>query len=99
MAPASNPGETTAQQSTISGTEWLCTGDKMFPAMLSAIDSAERTVFFEMYIYSPAGIGERFREALVRARERGAVVKVLLDALGSLNMPASFWRPLTRVGG
>lgn len=67
--------------------------------MLAAIDSAERSVCLETYIYSPDSLGEKFRESLVRARERGARVQVLYDALGSMSLPTSFWDPLRKAGG
>jgi len=78
---------------------WLCNGHEIFPAMLAAIATAERSVCLETYIYSADSLGERFRESLVRARERGARVQVLYDALGSMSLPASFWDPLRKAGG
>jgi cardiolipin synthase len=78
---------------------WLCTGKEIFVALLNAIDAAQHSVCLETYIYSPGEVGERFREALVRARQRNVVVRVLIDALGSYNLPGDFWRPLTTVGG
>jgi len=67
--------------------------------MLAAIDEARTSVRLEMYIYTDSAIGERFRSALVRAAERGARVRVLIDALGSLTLSASYWEPLLRAGG
>src|SRR4051812_40053913 len=78
---------------------WLCSGDEMFPAMLAAIDAAQKTVCFETYTFTSSPLGERFREALVRAVQRGAKVRVLIDALGSLRLPDAFWDPLRAVGG
>src|SRR5512138_590685 len=78
---------------------WLCTGREFFSAMLAAIDTACQSVCLETYIYSPAAIGQRFRDALVRAQPRGARVRVLVDALGSYHLPASFWDPLRAAGG
>src|SRR6266850_6196486 len=78
---------------------WLCTGHEVFPAMLAAIDAGHRSICLETYIYSPDSLGEKFRDSLVRARERGARVQVLYDALGSMNLPASFWDPLRKAGG
>jgi cardiolipin synthase len=79
--------------------DWLRTGQEAFPAMLAAIDAARRSVGLETYIYAPGPLGERFRGALVRARQRGAHVTVLVDALGSYGLPAAFWQPLQAVGG
>jgi cardiolipin synthase len=67
--------------------------------MLAAIDAARYSICLETYIYAAGDIGERFLQALVRARQRGARVRVLVDALGSLTLPSSFWRPLRAVGG
>jgi cardiolipin synthase len=78
---------------------WLCRGDEVFPAMLDAINSAQRSVRLETYIYTDTPLGVRFREALIRARQRGARVQVLFDALGSLGLPTAFWEPLLKAGG
>src|SRR5437899_3006779 len=78
---------------------WLCTGNEIFPALLNAIDSARKSVCLETYIYSPGKLGEKFREALVRARLRGVRVRVVVDALGSCHLPNVFWQPVLAVGG
>ncbi len=78
---------------------WLCTGQAVFPAMLAAIDSAADSVCLEMYIFAPGTLGERFRDALTRARQRGVRVRVLIDALGSYGLSAGFWKPLLDQGG
>jgi cardiolipin synthase len=67
--------------------------------MLAAIDAAQSSVCLEMYIYVASPIGERFRDALVRARQRGVRVRVLVDGLGSLSLPGDFWKPLRDAGG
>lgn len=78
---------------------WLRTGDQVFPEMLGAIDAAERSVALETYIFTAERLGERFRDALVRARSRGVEVKVLVDGLGSMRLPTAFWDPLRSAGG
>jgi len=79
--------------------QWLSTGDGIFAAMLSAIDSARSSVCLEIYIFAPGPCGERFRDAFVRAQMRGVQVRVLIDAFGSMGLPDSFWEPLRAVGG
>jgi cardiolipin synthase len=81
------------------GFRWLRTGDEAFVAMLAAIDTAERTIKFETYIYSVSPIGERFRDALVRACQRGVLVRVLIDSFGSITLFDSFWSPMRQAGG
>jgi cardiolipin synthase len=78
--------------------DWLCTGQEIFPAMLAAIDATRTSVCLEAYIYSPASIGMRFREALLRACSRHVRVQVLIDALGSFGLTTDFWKPLTEAG-
>src|SRR5690348_9667040 len=78
---------------------WLCSGQAFFGAMLAAVDEARFLICLETYIYSAGPLGQRFREALCRARRRGVKVRVLLDALGSYSLPGSFWRPLQDLGG
>lgn len=67
--------------------------------MLAAIDAAQSAVCLEMYIFGPGTLGERFREALVRASRRGVQVRVLIDAFGSYNLPTGFWSVLQQAGG
>lgn len=78
---------------------WLTTGQAAFPEMLAAIDAARETVRLEMYIYSGAALGERFRTSLVGAARRGVKVRVMLDAFGSIGLSGSFWKPLLEAGG
>src|ERR1700742_1156970 len=77
---------------------WLCTGDEIFPAMLAAIEEAKTEICLETYTFSPGSPGERFRDVLIRARQRGIRVRVLIDALGSYALPANFFEPLQSVG-
>ena len=84
---------------TVAGPTWFCSGGEIFPAMLAAIDDAQESVRFEMYIYSDKELGQRFRNSLVTARSRGVAVRVLVDALGSYGLPDSFWEPLRQAGG
>src|SRR5215468_9180554 len=77
---------------------WISTGQEIFPGMLAAIDAARTSVCLEAYIYSAAPIGVRFRDSLLRARQREVRVQVLIDALGSLGLSADFWMPLIAAG-
>ena len=79
--------------------QWLRAGNEAFPAMLAAIDAAQSSVCLETYTYAAGSLGERVREALVRAQGRGARVRVLYDALGSRGLPGTFWQPLQAAGG
>jgi cardiolipin synthase A/B len=78
---------------------WLCAGNQVFPAMLAAIDAAEESVRLETYVYAAGALGERFRDALCRARQRRLQVRVLVDGFGSYSLPGGFWKPLEALGG
>jgi len=82
-----------------SGFRWLRTGAEAFGAMLDAIESAKVSIRLETYIYEDGPIGAKFREALVKARQRGVQVQVLVDAFGSVRLSTSFWDPLVKARG
>jgi cardiolipin synthase len=63
--------------------EPLADGDLAYPAMLAAIDGAERSVTLATYIFDHDSAGRAFADALQRARARGVEVRVLIDGLGA----------------
>jgi cardiolipin synthase len=63
--------------------ELLNNGDRFYPAMLKAIDEAQRSITVEAYIYWAGEIGLKFAKALAAAAKRGVRVKLLLDSVGS----------------
>ena len=79
--------------------KWLPDGNTAFPAMLDAISSAQKSVLLETYIFGAGPLGERFLEALIGAARRGAGVSVLVDGVGSFELPDQFWSPLRTAGG
>ena len=78
---------------------WLRNGDEAFAAMLAAIDAARQSVRLETYIFSAGDPGNQFLAALLRARQRGVPVYVLVDAWGSQDLADSYWEPLRKAGG
>lgn len=78
---------------------WIRTGQEMFLGMLDSIENAQRSVRLEMYTVAPDALGEKFREALCRACQRGVEVRLIYDALGSLELPGAFWDALRKAGG
>jgi cardiolipin synthase A/B len=79
--------------------EWLETGGEMLSHMLAAIAEARQSIRLEMYIVHAGATAEQFREALLQACKRGVRVQVLVDAVGSMVLPESFWAPLRASGG
>jgi len=73
--------------------------DENYPAWLDAIDAAERTIHFEMYIFSDDPTGQRFADRLCARARDGVRVRVLYDWLGALGKtPGRFWRRLREAG-
>jgi cardiolipin synthase A/B len=58
-------------------------GDEIFPAMLDAIRSAQKTITFETYIYWSGDIGKRFSDLLSERAKAGVKVNVTIDWAGS----------------
>ncbi len=67
-------------------------GKDVFEAMLEAIDSAERQIFFETYIWKDDPVGERFKGALIAAARRGVDVYVIYDSFANLVVSPAFLR-------
>ncbi len=77
----------------------LVDGAQAFPAMLRAIERAQRTIVLDSYIYAADRTGQRFLDQLVAAAHRGVKVRVLVDGVGSLATPNDFFAPLRQAGG
>ena len=78
--------------------EVLLNGDQIFPAMLSAIRSAQRSITFETYIYWSGTIGKAFADALSERARSGVKVHVLLDWVGSNKLEQTNLDEMTRAG-
>ena len=78
--------------------EPLVNGDEAYPAMLEAIEGAERTVALLSYIFDNDRAGQAFLEALVRAKGRGVEVRVLIDHVGSRYSRPSMVDQLRKAG-
>lgn len=64
----------------------LVNGKEIFPAMLSAIRSAKRSITFETYVYEKGDIAREFTEALAERARSGVKVHAMLDAHGTRPM-------------
>ena len=60
----------------------LNNGEKAYPPMLEAIESARSFVYLTTYIFETNRIGQRFIDTLARAAARGVDVRVLIDGVG-----------------
>lgn len=78
---------------------WLKTGDTALAELCRTIGAAKKTIRLEMYIYSEGTPGQPVLMALTAAAARGVSVKVLIDGLGSAELPDRFFDPLKAAGG
>ncbi|MFD4837634.1 phosphatidylserine/phosphatidylglycerophosphate/cardiolipin synthase family protein [Achromobacter sp. NPDC058515] len=76
----------------------LADGPSTYKAMLQSIGQARRYVHMETYIFDDDAEGARFAEALIAARNRGAEVSLMVDAVGTLKTPDALFERL-RVAG
>ena len=61
----------------------LDSGAEFFPALLAAINTAQRGVHLESYIFADDPTGRAVAGALVEAARRGVAVRLLVDGFGS----------------
>ncbi len=76
----------------------LQNGDEIFPAMLAAIRSAERTITFENFLMAEGAVLDAFAEALAERARAGVKVHFLQDAFGSNCVHGRAIRHLERSG-
>jgi cardiolipin synthase len=76
----------------------LRNGDHIFPAMLEAIEQARRSVDLMTYVYWKGDIATRFAEALSAAARRGVRVRLLIDAVGGLQIERDLVRRMDGAG-
>lgn len=76
----------------------LYNGDEIFPAMLKAIASAQKTITFESYIYWSGTIGDKFADALIERAQHGVRVHVMIDWVGSQKIKDSLIERMRAAG-
>lgn len=74
-------------------------GDDCHCAILEAVEAARDHVHIEYYIWEPGVCGGELRDALVRKAGQGVEVRVLIDHVGSSQLPGDFWSALQQAGG
>lgn len=76
----------------------LCTGQAFFPALVAALDAARQEVRLETYIFHEDAAGEVVISALERAALRGVAVYLVVDGIGTPQMPTAWCERLQRSG-
>src|SRR5678816_2211658 len=73
-------------------------GEPIFPAMLAALRGARTTITFANFIYEDGDIAARMADALAERCRAGVKAHVLLDAVGSSQMPRRLWTEMENAG-
>lgn len=76
----------------------LADGPTTYQAMLQSIGQARRYVHMETYIFDDDAEGARFADALIAARNRGADVALMVDAVGTIKTPDALFQRLRDAG-
>ncbi|QDO87938.1 phosphatidylserine/phosphatidylglycerophosphate/cardiolipin synthase family protein [Ornithinimicrobium ciconiae] len=67
-------------------------GEHLFADMIEAIDNATDFVYLVTYIWKGDELGQQFKDAVIRAAERGVTVCVVFDGFANLVVPREFKR-------
>lgn len=78
--------------------EVLVDGPETFANLRQAIAAATRSVHVETYIFADDPLGNNFADLLIHQARRGIEVRVIVDALGSIDSSAQLFERM-RAGG
>lgn len=67
----------------------LLNGDRIFPEMLRAIRSAQRTITFETYVFTDGAVASSFAAAMAERARNGVKVHAILDAYADGEKPGA----------
>jgi len=73
-------------------------GEQLFPAMVEAIAGARSEVLLETYIFHFSGSPLAVAEALEQAAARGVTVRVIVDGIGTGEIPAEWQQRFASAG-
>lgn len=77
----------------------LNNGDQIFPAILAALRSAERSINFMTYIWERGKISDEILNVLTERARAGVKVRVMLDGIGAWRAPNDRFDELENAGG
>jgi cardiolipin synthase len=79
--------------------EWFTTGRKLLETKIVTIEAARFSVRLEIYIFKDSEVGRSFRQAMVEVAKRGVKVWLLVDAVGSMELPDDYFDELKKIPG
>lgn len=93
-------GPTSGFEAMVSGNRvtLLHDGEQAFPAMLEAIAEAKREILLEMYWFASDTVGRQFADALIAKAETGVKVRVIYDAVGSIQSDNRMFAQMREAG-
>ncbi len=65
-------------------------GADLYDDMLNSINNAKETIYLETYIWKADKVGQKFKDAVIRAAERGVKVFIGFDKFANLVVPKQF---------
>ncbi len=80
------------------GVKILKNGIEFFPALLRAINNAQTSVTFTVYIWEDGKASDQIFTSLIAALKRGVAVKLLLDGFGCFYVPKNKVQELKDAG-
>lgn len=80
------------------GVDLLLNGEEIFPAMIDAIRAAKQSVTYAQYYFEDGPVARDLVEAFAERCRAGVETSILLDAFGSLSMPAEYLETLKKSG-
>jgi cardiolipin synthase len=78
--------------------ELIESGEGRLRLLLELIDGAQHSIKMLMYMFNPDRVGEKVRDALAAAAQRGIEVRLMIDGFGSA-APPDFFTVLSDAGG
>ncbi|WNZ44202.1 phospholipase D-like domain-containing protein [Leptolyngbya boryana CZ1] len=79
-------------------TQFWSQPDQIYAARLEAIQKAQHLIQFETFFMTPGYRADQFAQALIERSRCGVKVQVLVDHVGTAQIPASYWKQLRGAG-
>lgn len=76
----------------------LFDGPQTMAAMFKAVRAATNHINLETYIFDQDALGQQLAELLIERQQHGVVVNVMVDAVGTLQVPQAFFERMRAAG-
>lgn len=72
--------------------------NQIYAVRLAAIKKAQHLIQFETFFMTPGHRANEFAQSLIERSQCGVQVQLLVDHVGTIKMPSSYWRRLRSAG-